>query len=302
MLENNEVPRHPGKSIPLGADVSAGATVSGGLEIHPFATLFPEMAAREFDAFAANIRAHGQLEPIWTYQGKVIDGRNRLRACIALGLTPKTREWDGAGSLLEFVIGLNLHRRHLKERQRAMLAARLRPQFEQEARIREHLGKESDPCANLHKGPSSHHAGKLLSVSERSVNHACKVLEKGIPGVIAAVDACKLAVSTAADLAEFPPDEQARLLTLSRRELSAALQPLRDARKHSTPQAQQDDDTLLAQFRAGNAMLRKTGRVLTLEFSDDFVTEFRAAADNPAALQCLLERGVVMTKKKAAAA
>jgi hypothetical protein len=91
MLENNEVPRDPGESTPLGAAASAGAALPGGLEIHPFATLFPEMAAREFDAFAANIRAHGQLEPIWTYQGKVIDGRNRLRACIALGLTPKTR-------------------------------------------------------------------------------------------------------------------------------------------------------------------------------------------------------------------
>ena len=73
----------------------------------------------------ASIAAIGLREPIWIYLGKVIDGRNRLRACTELGIPPATREWDGRGSLVTFVISLNLHRRHLKEPQRAMVAAQL---------------------------------------------------------------------------------------------------------------------------------------------------------------------------------
>ncbi len=39
------------------------------------------------------------------------------------------------------------------------------------------------------------------------------------------MDQGALAVSTAAKIAEFPPDEQQRLLTLNRRELSAKFRP-----------------------------------------------------------------------------
>jgi hypothetical protein len=89
------------------------------MDIHEVCTIFPMMNPEEFEALKANIAAHGQREPIWTYQGKVIDGRNRLKACQELGVTPMTREWDGQGSLTAFIVSLNLHRRHLTSSQRA---------------------------------------------------------------------------------------------------------------------------------------------------------------------------------------
>ena len=51
------------------------------LEIDPLATLFPPMAEEEFTRLKADIAARGQLEPIWTHSGRVVDGRHRLRAC-----------------------------------------------------------------------------------------------------------------------------------------------------------------------------------------------------------------------------
>src|SRR5262249_38423511 len=77
------------------------------------------------------------------------------------------------------------------------------------------------------------HAAKLLSVGHSSVDRACKVLEKGIPALIEAVDVCKLAVSTAADLAEFPKEEQTRLLAAGRAEIRKALQKMQSEQKRA---------------------------------------------------------------------
>jgi hypothetical protein len=82
-------------------------------EIHPAANIFPPMNEHELAALLDDMKLNGQREAIWIFEGKVIDGRNRLRVCQMLNLEPKFREWDGNGSLVAFVLSLNLHRRHL---------------------------------------------------------------------------------------------------------------------------------------------------------------------------------------------
>ncbi|HTQ33530.1 MAG TPA: ParB N-terminal domain-containing protein [Stellaceae bacterium] len=81
-------------------------------------------SAAEYRALVEDIRQHGQREPIVLYDGRILDGRNRWRACRELGVEPKCIEWteaDGAPSV--FVVSRNLHRRHLNEAQRAEIAA-----------------------------------------------------------------------------------------------------------------------------------------------------------------------------------
>src|SRR6185436_9150110 len=110
-----------------------------------------------------------------------------LRACNEISIEPKTCEWDGKGSLIAFVVARNLTRRHLDESQRAMVAARLKPAFEQDARRRQLEGKELDPGTNLYQGRFRDQAGATFNVSSGSVTSACKVLENGIPELISAV-------------------------------------------------------------------------------------------------------------------
>jgi len=69
------------------------------------------------------------------------------------------------------------------------------------------------PPANLQKKP----------YSERSAYSFKKVERQGIPELVEAVRAGRLAVSCAARIAELPAEEQARLLTLGRIELRAEL-------------------------------------------------------------------------------
>lgn len=106
-------------------------------QYHEVAHIFPMMSGEEFDALKADIAQHGQREPIWLHpDGSIIDGRNRHRACIDLGMQPHFRTWDGQGSLVSFVLSLNLHRRHLTSSQRAAIAVDILPMLEQEAKER----------------------------------------------------------------------------------------------------------------------------------------------------------------------
>ena len=58
----------------------------GQYETHNAANLFPLMEGREYKEFVADIRVNGLLSPIMLCGGRIIDGRNRLRACLETGV------------------------------------------------------------------------------------------------------------------------------------------------------------------------------------------------------------------------
>jgi stalled ribosome alternative rescue factor ArfA len=217
--------------------------------VHPAASVFPMLYGTALDELASDIRLHGLREPIVVYQGLVLDGRNRLRGCDLAGVEPRFVEWDGAGSLVGFVLSRNLHRRHLNESQRAMVAARAKPLFEEEAAERQAAGRlrgnayqstegfdrqkahEFPVCANLHKREmhSNAEAAALLNVSTRSVATATKVLEQGDAELVSAVESGSVAVSDAAAVALLPSDEQRQAVE---RVKSGKARTLRQAARH----------------------------------------------------------------------
>ena len=105
---------------------------------HPVAALFPVLEGPEFEELKADVAANGLLEAIWLHpDGSIIDGRNRHRACIETETQPTFRTWDSGGSLLTFVVSMNLHRRHLSYDQRVGIALKLEPAFAEEAAKRQ---------------------------------------------------------------------------------------------------------------------------------------------------------------------
>lgn len=58
----------------------------GDIEVHPAAMLFPEMGEADLTALYESVKAHGVRVPLKFYQGKLLDGRNRLRASVMAGL------------------------------------------------------------------------------------------------------------------------------------------------------------------------------------------------------------------------
>lgn len=130
---------------------------------HPFAARFPLIGDSEMRALADDIRRHGQQEPIWTYQGTVLDGRNRLVACAHVGVTPTMREWQPrpGETPVSFIVSRNLHRRHLTQSQRAALAVEMeRELLEENRRLRRDTrppdAPVTAPAAFSHPDPPSH--------------------------------------------------------------------------------------------------------------------------------------------------
>lgn len=173
-----------------------------GVTWHPYAELFPWIEGPAFEELKADIAANGVREPIVFLDGQILDGRNRYMAARDLGIEYPRVEYDGDDPLA-FVISLNLKRRHLSEKQRAMVASKLATMPQGRPSEKAPIGAVTDA-----------EAATLLNVSERSVERAKAVRREGSPELIAAVEADKIPLSTAADIARLPEPEQ-RLIDLS---------------------------------------------------------------------------------------
>lgn len=92
------------------------------IDLHPLCTLFPRMSGYEFECLKLDIKDNGQREPIITHDGLILDGGNRYRACVDLGIEPVYMKFGGE-SIAGYVLSANLHRRHLTLGQQASIVA-----------------------------------------------------------------------------------------------------------------------------------------------------------------------------------
>jgi len=165
-------------------------------EFHPLANVFPLMEGDEFEALVDDIKKNGQRELIVVFEDKILDGRNRYRACLAADVEPTFAPYLGDDALA-FVVSANLRRRHLNESQRSIVAGRL-------AKLKD--GQRQ--VGQLAEVPTQGEAATMLNVGERSVRRAREVLDHGAPELAQAVERGEVSVSAAAQVSSLPEDEQ----------------------------------------------------------------------------------------------
>jgi ParB-like chromosome segregation protein Spo0J len=203
-------------------------------EIHPAATLFPMMDPDSFQRLKADIKENGQEKCITFFDGQLLDGRNRMKACEELGIEPSIEEiedsGDGKFDPFRWVLSVNLHRRHLTESQRAMVAAKL-------ATLKRGANQHSKEGAQI-CAPSMEQAADMLSVGKRSVTNAKQVLESGSKEMIEAVEQGNLAVSFAANVVAEEPDKKTQTKLLK----SGGKTALKEHITEPSPFVDDDDD------------------------------------------------------------
>lgn len=167
-------------------------------EYHELANLFPLMDESQYSDLVVDIKENGLVESIVLHEGKILDGRNRYNACNDAGVEPNFVEYEGEDAL-SYVISLNLNRRHLNESQRAMIGARLTNMKVGDNQY----GRENSTTLTTNKD-----ASQKLNVSDYSIKKAKQVQKEGIEDLQKSVEAGKVSVSAASDIATLDKAEQ----------------------------------------------------------------------------------------------
>jgi hypothetical protein len=172
----------------------------GEYEIHPLADAWPLTEGEAFADLVADLKEFGQHNKIWRWRGRadepIVDGRNRLRACVALGIKPRF-DYFGGDNVLAFIRSQNDHRRHLSWEARVIVAARL-------ATLMPGRPAKTGGAAGLTQSA----AAAATDVKERTLRRGAALLETGAPELVAAFERQELGLEAACELAKLEPAEQ----------------------------------------------------------------------------------------------
>ena len=198
--------------------------------VHRAAELFPMMDEVALQALADDIREHGQREPVILFNGAVLDGRNRLRACEMAGVVPwvETVESEDVVDPIAFVLSLNRHRRHLTPSQVAVLIVDVSDMYAAEAAERARAGNAKGGSAERKSGitlipdssaPERDPAGRALVQAAKELGggvssaSTMSSVKRAAPEVFAAVKSGAIErVTDAKRIAAMPEAQRAEVL------------------------------------------------------------------------------------------
>lgn len=177
------------------------------LKHHPYACVVEFGAGINLDALAAHMRDHGydESEAIVLFrespkhEARILAGRHRHEAAKMAGVTPSFRILEGKDDAARAYALKDIHRRHLTESQRAMIAAKL-------ANL--NVGQKASDKPDSGIPLSQAQAAETMNVSVDTVKQAKKVIANGTPELQEAVGSGAVSVSDAAKVADKPPEVQ----------------------------------------------------------------------------------------------
>ena len=89
---------------------------------HPLAECFPLLPWVELQTLALDIAKNGLIRPVVIFEDKILEGRNRYRACQMPGIVPSCEDYTGTDPR-GYVISANAMRRDLTKGQLNGLAS-----------------------------------------------------------------------------------------------------------------------------------------------------------------------------------
>ena len=143
--------------------------------------IFPEANEEDFNRLLEDIRNNGfdQSQPVIVYDGAILDGWNRYRACQAIGISPAIKTFDGDQSAaLQLVMRTN-KRRNLNKGQWATIAVEAEDiidALKKEAEDRMKAGtKLSQGASYAQERKTAHKTAEIFNTSGTYVKQAAKV-------------------------------------------------------------------------------------------------------------------------------
>src|SRR5262249_48793327 len=144
---------------------------------HEYALEMPAMSEQEYSELKADIAKNGLIDAIVLYEGEILEGVHRFKACKELGIEGRFVNWVDLPEaikkigLLTYVWSKNVPRRHLTTEVRVERALKLLPRLSEEAKARQFAGERASHEA---KGKTAEKVGKLAGVSTSTVERVIR--------------------------------------------------------------------------------------------------------------------------------
>ena len=169
------------------------------LDIHPAANLIRKMTGGEYQSLKLDMQERGLLVPIKLLDGKILDGRNRYKACLELNIPATTEDVDSPNGFdaEAYVKSLNGKRRHLSTLDRARLA-------NAEATLPANRPNKS----HLVAGYSQSEVGKKWGVSPFTMRQVKKIDEATAPETVAQLETGEISIKAAYQMIAKPSTVQ----------------------------------------------------------------------------------------------
>jgi hypothetical protein len=166
-------------------------------EFHPYASVVPMLGQVELNALAADIQGNGLRVPIVLLDGKILDGRNRYKACQIVGVKPEFRDFNGDGDPIDFIVSMNLVRRQLTASQKGMAVAKIAELPRGNPALKKSKTSTNPKSAQMPNCKSVEELAREVEVSPRTVGQAKQVLREAPKEVITQVEEGKKSVASA---------------------------------------------------------------------------------------------------------
>ena len=190
------------------------------MQFHEIANVWPMLDDEKLSELVDDIKLKGLINPIWTFEGKILDGRNRFRACLIAQVKPVFKEYTG-DEPTAFAVSLNDKRRHMNKGALAAVAAELEPYFAEDAKRRQRASggdkvsqkaravveKIPQPLPQKNLPKAREEAAKSVGVNDRYVSDAKKVKNEA-PEIFEQLKAGKITLQDAKrEVAKKPTDD-----------------------------------------------------------------------------------------------
>jgi len=195
---------------------------------HALSAVFPAMPENELAELAADISEHDLRAHITLYEGKILDGWHRYKACIQIRKQPRFVDYKGSDPVA-FVRSANWHRRHLTPSQRALVEVELNKW--------KPVGRSAVQTENGQNCPITKSTAQMAAssgVSTSTIKSAKAVAANGADVLKDAVRDAKIPVDKAARIAKLPKEQQAKALKAPKKKTAPNKKPDSLEQKYAT--------------------------------------------------------------------
>jgi ParB-like chromosome segregation protein Spo0J len=202
------------------------------MKFHEYANIYRMLPDAELQKLAKDIKEKGQILPITSYEGKILDGRNRYKACEIAKVDPRIEEYTGDDPI-GLIASLNDHRRHDTDTERALVGERMASLMHGGTGANQYKSADSPRGLSAKPAVTMERAAELAGTSLSQIKRVRKAKRDGIPELVEMLESGEITAATADHVASLPAEDQREAVSRGVHGVKEAAKKLKATKKKS---------------------------------------------------------------------